>query len=62
MNERYPTWEEVRSKFFTPEEIAACDLRVASAGRKIEARLRGEIGGADVKCEPAAAALLQTTP
>ncbi len=33
-----PSWEEVRQKLFTPEEIAASDLRVALIGELIEAR------------------------
>lgn len=32
------SWEEVRSELFTPEEIAASDLRVALIGELIKAR------------------------
>ena len=32
------TWEEVRSQIFTPEEMAASDLRVALIGELIRAR------------------------
>lgn len=32
------TWDEVRGKLFTPEEIAASDLRVALIGELIRAR------------------------
>ena len=32
------TWEEVRAELFTPEEIAASDLRVALIGELIKAR------------------------
>jgi predicted XRE-type DNA-binding protein len=31
-------WEDVRKRFFTPEEIAECDLRVALIGELIKAR------------------------
>ena len=31
-------WDDVRKKCFTPEEIAASDLRVALIGELIEAR------------------------
>lgn len=33
-----PGWEKVRKELFTPEEIAASDLRVALIGELIEAR------------------------
>ena len=32
------TWEEVEKELFTPEEIAASDLRVALIGEMIKAR------------------------
>ena len=32
------SWEEVRSRIFTPEEIAESDLRVALIGELIRAR------------------------
>ena len=32
------TWEELRKELFTPEEIAASDLRVALIGELIKAR------------------------
>lgn len=32
------SWQEVRKELFTPEEIAASDLRVAIIGELIEAR------------------------
>jgi ribosome-binding protein aMBF1 (putative translation factor) len=32
------SWDEVRDKLFTPEEIAASDLRVALIGELIKAR------------------------
>ena len=32
------SWEEVRAELFTPEEIAASDLRVALMGEIIKAR------------------------
>lgn len=32
------SWEEVRAELFTPEEIAASDLRVAVIGEIIKAR------------------------
>ena len=32
------SWEEVRAELFTPEEIAASDLRVALIGELIKAR------------------------
>lgn len=32
------SWDEVRDKLFTPEEIAASDLRVAIIGELIKAR------------------------
>ena len=32
------SWEEVRAEFFTPEEIAESDLRVALIGELIKAR------------------------
>jgi len=32
------TWDEVRSKIFTPEEMAESDLRVALIGELIRAR------------------------
>jgi len=32
------TWEEVRSKIFTPEEMAESDLRVALIGELVKAR------------------------
>ena len=32
------TWEKVRSQIFTPEEMAASDLRVALIGELIKAR------------------------
>ena len=32
------SWEEVRKEFFTPEEIAESDLRVALIGELIKAR------------------------
>jgi transcriptional regulator with XRE-family HTH domain len=32
------TWEQLRDECFTPEEIAASDLRVALIGELIEAR------------------------
>ena len=32
------SWDEVRKELFTPEEIAASDLRVALIGELIEAR------------------------
>lgn len=32
------SWDEVRRELFTPEEIAASDLRVALIGELIEAR------------------------
>ena len=32
------SWEEVRKELFTPEELAASDLRVALIGELIEAR------------------------
>ena len=32
------TWEELRKELFTPEEIAASDLRVALIGELIQAR------------------------
>ena len=32
------SWEEVRAEFFTPEEIAESDLRVALMGELIKAR------------------------
>ncbi|GHS87005.1 transcriptional regulator [Synergistales bacterium] len=32
------TWEEVRKEIYTPEEIAASDLRVALIGELIKAR------------------------
>lgn len=32
------SWDEVRAEFFTPEEIAASDLRVALIGELIQAR------------------------
>ncbi|MCL2088345.1 MAG: helix-turn-helix domain-containing protein [Oscillospiraceae bacterium] len=31
-------WEELKRELFTPEEIAACDLRVAIIGELIKAR------------------------
>lgn len=36
-----PTWDEVRKELFTPEEIAASDLRVALIGEWIKAREKG---------------------
>ena len=36
--ERLRTWEEVRKELYTPEEIAASDLRVALIGELIKAR------------------------
>ena len=33
-----PTWEEVRGRIFTPEEIAESNLRVALIGELIKAR------------------------
>ena len=38
MIEKELTWEEVRKECFTPEQIAAGDLRVALIGELIEAR------------------------
>ena len=32
------TWEEVEKEFFTPDEIAECDLKVALIGELIKAR------------------------
>ena len=32
------SWDEVRAELFTPEEIAASDLRVALIGELIKAR------------------------
>ena len=36
--ERLRTWEEVRKELYTPEEIAASNLRVALIGELIKAR------------------------
>lgn len=36
--EEYMTWEDARKELFTPEEIAASDLRVALIGELIKAR------------------------
>lgn len=36
--ERLRTWEEVRKELYTPEEIAASDLRVALIGELTKAR------------------------
>jgi ribosome-binding protein aMBF1 (putative translation factor) len=35
---KYLRWEEVRQEFYTPEEIAECDLKVALIGELIKAR------------------------
>jgi transcriptional regulator with XRE-family HTH domain len=35
---KHLTWEEARKEIFTPEQIAASDLRVALIGELIEAR------------------------
>jgi hypothetical protein len=43
------TWEEVREKLFTPEEIAASDFRVALIGELIEARNKIEESTASVQ-------------
>ncbi|MCD8375046.1 MAG: helix-turn-helix transcriptional regulator [Oscillospiraceae bacterium] len=37
-NELVRTWEELEKEIFTPEEIAASDLRVAIIGELIKAR------------------------
>lgn len=37
------TWEEVRKELYTPEEIAASDLRVAIMGELIKARQEKDI-------------------
>ena len=37
------SWEEVRSRIFTPEEIAESDLRVALIGELIRARQERDI-------------------
>jgi len=34
----FPDWRDVRREIFTPEEIAACDLRVAIISELIKAR------------------------
>jgi hypothetical protein len=36
---KYRMWDEVEKELFTPEEIAASDLRVAIICKLIEARL-----------------------
>lgn len=36
-------WDDLRREIFTPEEIAACDLRVALIGEMIKAREAGKI-------------------
>jgi len=35
---KFPKWEDLRQELFTPEEIAASDLRVAIIGELIKAR------------------------
>lgn len=35
---QWTTWDDVRKKIFTPEEIAESDLRVALIGEMIKAR------------------------
>jgi ribosome-binding protein aMBF1 (putative translation factor) len=35
---KYRTWDEVEKELFTPEEIAASDLRVAIIGELVKAR------------------------
>ena len=37
------TWAEFRDKYFTPEEIAASDVRVALIGEMVKAREEGKI-------------------
>jgi len=55
------TWNEFEREFFTPEEIAASDKRVARMKKEIDARLareaaRRESSGQEVKQKVAIAA------
>jgi ribosome-binding protein aMBF1 (putative translation factor) len=36
--DKFLTWEEVRQEFYTPEEMAECDLKVALIGELVKAR------------------------
>ena len=42
------SWEELEKELFTPEEIAASDLRVASMNELIKAREDRELSQKDV--------------
>ena len=39
----WTTWDDVRDKLFTPEEVAASDSRVALIGELIKARREKEL-------------------
>lgn len=43
MKERFKSWQDLRSEIYTPEEIAASDLRVALMGEIVEARKQKRI-------------------
>ena len=43
MKEKFKSWQELRSEIYSPEEIAACDLRVALLGEVVEARKQKKI-------------------